>query len=289
MLPDAGKFIEQIAEALYPVSATFREQYDQNRCAASRLPFTKESLVSPKLIQPSAYNGTSREIVDTYFSKSTPLEALSSARLPFGIPEAQRGEHWHLLGGSGHGKTQTLSHIIMSDFKSPTRRRSSSSTVRTRCCGRFSGSRFSIRIRPVHLPIASSSSTRKTTRRRRSICSRLTTRGWAAIRASRARDRRRRHPPALQLHVRVACGRTLDPDGHRLRVCHRVSCFRCSRRRRSTRFSIFCEEDVKRAEQSKFYNHIAALDPTARGFFEKQFYKNPSFAQTRNVARAPPL
>jgi hypothetical protein len=44
----------------------------------------------------------------------------------------------------------------------------------------------------------------------------------------------------------------------------------------------FLEEDVKRAEQSKFYNHIAALDPTARGFFEKQFYKNPSFAQTRS-------
>ena len=51
----------------------------------------------------------------------------------------------------------------------------------------------------------------------------------------------------------------------------------------------FLEEDVKRAEQSKFYNHIAALDPTARGFFEKQFYKNPSFAQTRIFAGAPPL
>jgi len=114
ILPNTGKLIEQIAETLCPLSATFREQYDQNRCAASRLPFTKESRVSPKLIQPSAYNGTAREIVDT-FLKGTPLAALASVRLPFGIPEAQRGEHWHLLGGSGHGKTQTLSHIIMSD------------------------------------------------------------------------------------------------------------------------------------------------------------------------------
>jgi hypothetical protein len=281
MLPDAGKFIEQIAAALYPVSATFRDQYDQNRCAASRLPFTKESRVSPKLIQPSAYNGTSREIVDT-FLKGTPLAALSSARLPFDIPEAQRGEHWHLLGGSGHGKTQTLSHIIMSDLKKPDPPALiiiDSQNQLLRQIQRLSlfdpdtpGSLADRLIiidpeddTPPALNMFAVNNTRSS--------------GY-----SRA-ERETVEGDVLQLFNYVFASLAAELSTQMGTAFAYVSRLMLSMQPTATIHTLldFLEEDVKRAEQSKFYNHIAALDPTARGFFEKQFYKNPSFAQTRNA------
>jgi hypothetical protein len=280
MLPDAGKLIEQIAETLCSVSVTFREQYHQNRCAASRLPFTKESRVSPKLIQPSAYHGTAREIVDT-FLKGTPLTALSSMRLPFGITEAQRGEHWHLLGGSGHGKTQTLSHIIMSDLRKPD---------------------------PPALIIIDSQNQLLRQIQRLSIFD-PDTRGSLADRLIII-DPEDDTPPALNMfavnNTRMSGYSRAEREiveGDILQLFNYifaslaaelstqmgtafayVSRLMLSMQPPATIHTLleFLEEDVKRAEQSKFYNHIAALDPTARGFFEKQFYKNPSFAQTRN-------
>src|ERR1019366_10333911 len=39
--------------------------------------------------------------------------------LPFAIPEAARFEHTHIVAGSGHGKTQTLQHLILSDLATP--------------------------------------------------------------------------------------------------------------------------------------------------------------------------
>ena len=50
VVPNAGRLIEQIADHLFPVSKAFRDQYDENRCAISRLPFTKENRASPKLV-----------------------------------------------------------------------------------------------------------------------------------------------------------------------------------------------------------------------------------------------
>ncbi len=280
MLPDAGTFLEQIAAALYPVSATFRDQYDQNRCAASRLPFTKESRVSPKLVRPSAYNGTSREIVDT-FLKGTPLAALSLARLPFGIPEAQRGEHWHLLGGSGHGKTQTLSHIIMSDLQKPDPPALiiiDSQNQLLRQIQRLSlfdpdtpGSLADRLIiidpeddTPPALNMFAVNNTRSS--------------GY-----SRA-EREIVEGDVLQLFNYVFASLAAELSTQMGTAFAYVSRLMLSMQPTATIHTLldFLEEDVKRAEQSKFYNHIAALDPTARGFFEKQFYKNPSFAQTRN-------
>jgi hypothetical protein len=58
------------------------------------------------------------ELVQTYL-KGTPLVDLLLSSVPFHIPEAVRFEHMHILAGSGHGKTQTLQHLILSDLESP--------------------------------------------------------------------------------------------------------------------------------------------------------------------------
>lgn len=58
------------------------------------------------------------ELAQTYL-KGTPLLDLLLAPMPFGIPDQIRFEHMHVLAGSGHGKTQTLQHLILNDLKRP--------------------------------------------------------------------------------------------------------------------------------------------------------------------------
>lgn len=58
------------------------------------------------------------EMVETYL-RSTPLLDLLLSPVPFHIPQAARFEHMHILAGSGHGKTQTLQHLIVADLRSP--------------------------------------------------------------------------------------------------------------------------------------------------------------------------
>lgn len=279
MLPDAGKLIEQIADALCPVSATFRERYDRNRCAASRLPFTKESLVSPRLILPSAYSAAARELV-ALFLKETPLEVLASARLPFGIPEALRVEHWHLLGGSGHGKTQTLSHIIMSDLQKPDP--------------------------PALIIIDSQNQMLRQIQRLAlfdpeqpgSLADRLiivdpedeTPPALNMFAMNNARmagysrpEREIVEGDILQLFNYIFASLAAELSTQMGTAFAYVSRLMLSMQPAATIHTLldFLEEDVKRAEQSSYYDRIAALDPTARNFFEKQFYKNASFATTR--------
>ena len=47
----------------------------------------------------------------------TPFGDLLTAEVPLSIPEAARFEHMHVLAGTGHGKTQLLQHLIVSDLE----------------------------------------------------------------------------------------------------------------------------------------------------------------------------
>lgn len=55
------------------------------------------------------------EIAERYF-RHTPFEKLLAAPVPFDIPQKVRFEHLHMLAGTGHGKTQTLQHLIVQDL-----------------------------------------------------------------------------------------------------------------------------------------------------------------------------
>jgi hypothetical protein len=93
--------------------ADLRTQLDRNLNAASG--GGGEQVAPARLVFPTDFDGTAAETVSAYFGH-TPLADLFRATVPFAIPQASRLEHWHLVAGSGHGKTQTLQSIIAGDL-----------------------------------------------------------------------------------------------------------------------------------------------------------------------------
>ncbi len=122
ILPNLAAHVENVILPFYEKNARLRDvcvdlrnQLDRNLHDVSGVPFTREHRDSPKLILPSNYKG---EDVLSKYLRYTTLESLFRATVPFVIPERVRFEHTHILAGSGHGKTQTLQHIILSDLLS---------------------------------------------------------------------------------------------------------------------------------------------------------------------------
>ena len=60
------------------------------------------------------------ELIDTYL-RGTALEKLFDYQVRITIPEATRFEHQQIIAGTGHGKTQTLQHLILNDLASVSR------------------------------------------------------------------------------------------------------------------------------------------------------------------------
>ena len=57
-----------------------------------------------------------RQLVKSYLA-GTPFEALFDCKVPLMLPDTTRFEHHHIVAGSGHGKTQTLQHLILHDLE----------------------------------------------------------------------------------------------------------------------------------------------------------------------------
>ena len=75
---------------------------------------------SKPFIYPADARGkTPTELVETYLA-GTPIAELFLTPVPFAIPLETRFEHTHILAAQGHGKTQTLQHLITQDLLSPT-------------------------------------------------------------------------------------------------------------------------------------------------------------------------
>ena len=67
-------------------------------------------------VWPSQAKGkTPLELVHMYLN-TTPFPDFLTTDLPFAIPLETRFAHMHILGGSGHGKTQTLQNFLLSDL-----------------------------------------------------------------------------------------------------------------------------------------------------------------------------
>ena len=71
-----------------------------------------------KLVHPYEHPGPPKEIVKAYLGY-TPLQYVFDLKTPFPVTAERRVEHWHLIGSSGWGKSQTLQHIIMHDLTQP--------------------------------------------------------------------------------------------------------------------------------------------------------------------------
>jgi Type IV secretion-system coupling protein DNA-binding domain len=120
IVPDAAKLVMSIILPFFKedtdqlgLFANIRKQLDRNFHEASGAEYPASS---HKLITPDKHKGTPREIVLAYLN-NTPFEALFYAPIPFSFSYAQRQEHMHIVGGSGHGKTQLLQHFILNDLQ----------------------------------------------------------------------------------------------------------------------------------------------------------------------------
>lgn len=68
------------------------------------------------IVPPTAQkNKSARELLDLYLG-GTPFRTLLELPVPFSVPENVRFEHCHVIGGTGHGKTQLLQKMIHADL-----------------------------------------------------------------------------------------------------------------------------------------------------------------------------
>jgi hypothetical protein len=118
VLPDVARQVEDVILSFYAeeprsleLFSALRGQLDQNLQEVSAAATSNKT--APKSIMPTEYTGD--DVVRAYLHH-TPLEDLFRVQIPFNIPEETRFEHAHILAGSGHGKTQTLQHLLISDL-----------------------------------------------------------------------------------------------------------------------------------------------------------------------------
>lgn len=95
---------------------TVQDQFYRNVCHASGV--LPEAEQRKPLVSADQSELPPQELVETYL-KDTPFLDLLRTPIPFVIPEAVRFEHTHVLAGSGHGKTQTLQQLILSNLTEP--------------------------------------------------------------------------------------------------------------------------------------------------------------------------
>lgn len=92
-----------------------RRLLDDNLCRASGMT-RQEAQRGRSLASPTTSREMSpREIAATFLA-GTPFADFFLADVPFRIPEKSRFEHMHLLAGTGHGKTQTIQHLLTADI-----------------------------------------------------------------------------------------------------------------------------------------------------------------------------
>ncbi len=104
-----------------PAALTFqhtRAQLSLNVLSASGLSLEEARKAPHRIVMPDAADLPSDALVSTYLA-GTPLLDLVQTPVPFSIPLATRFEHMHIVGGAGHGKTQSLQHLIAADLMQP--------------------------------------------------------------------------------------------------------------------------------------------------------------------------
>lgn len=69
-----------------------------------------------KLKLPTNSDKEGEELLSSYLA-GTVFEQLWQFEIPITIPQNTRFEHHHIVAGSGHGKTQTLQHLILHDLQ----------------------------------------------------------------------------------------------------------------------------------------------------------------------------
>src|SRR5450759_4079445 len=93
-----------------------RERFDDNALRASGIPLEKRHESAGKATFPSNHKNKSPEFLIQAYLQGTPFLQFFHSLLPFAIPFPARFEHTHVVGGTGHGKTQLLQFLINHDL-----------------------------------------------------------------------------------------------------------------------------------------------------------------------------
>jgi hypothetical protein len=126
-----GSLLERPAEAIeslilsfydddvfrYDVFHDLRERLATNMLIASGFPPETNALeVMDRLIMPMRHKSKVGVELARLYLRGTPFEDLFELPIPFRVPESLRFEHCHVIGGTGHGKTQLLQRMIHADL-----------------------------------------------------------------------------------------------------------------------------------------------------------------------------
>ena len=130
LMRDPASCISQVLSAVLEESTTdsdavadqclreTRVQLYENVLAASGLTAEQARQHPNKMIVPAKSTLMPGEMAATYFS-ATPFLPLFSMPVPFSNPQKTRFEHTHVVGGTGHGKTQLLQTLLLADIDDP--------------------------------------------------------------------------------------------------------------------------------------------------------------------------
>src|SRR3954452_2879398 len=92
-----------------------RARLERNLHTASGIDPDRTQESRKAVVMPSKADQEPAELVASYLA-GTPLASFLETPLPFSLPFRARFEHTHIVGGSGHGKTQLLQQLILRDL-----------------------------------------------------------------------------------------------------------------------------------------------------------------------------
>jgi hypothetical protein len=101
----------------YDIFHQLRERFATNILVASGFPAdANPHEVADKLVMPTRHKSRSGAELAEMYLRGTPFADVLNLPVPFRVPESVRFEHCHIVGGTGHGKTQLLQRMIHADL-----------------------------------------------------------------------------------------------------------------------------------------------------------------------------
>lgn len=89
---------------------------DNRLCVASGVPWAERWKHNKKLRLPIDRSDLPPSELAALYTTDTPFDGFFELEIPIPIPREVRFEHTHIVGGTGHGKTQLLQYLIMDDL-----------------------------------------------------------------------------------------------------------------------------------------------------------------------------
>ena len=95
---------------------SFGVSVDSRLCLASGIPWKERLSSKRKVLLPIERPDMPLSELNRLYTDETLFEGFFSLPVPIPIPAEIRFEHTHIVGGTGHGKTQLLQYLIMDDL-----------------------------------------------------------------------------------------------------------------------------------------------------------------------------